>query len=198
MYFCAGCDMKTCAREMGKEGTSPRLCPTLSPEMKEYLRQYEVPEDRRLARAAAICGPDHSECRILKTIRFAHECGFQKLGLAFCSAVREQAKAIDRLLRAEGFAVESVICKVGHEDKSFLDVPPSCKAMCNPVAQAELMNRQGTELNLVVGLCVGHDSLFIRHSNAPVTVLAAKDHVYHHAPLEYLKEKKLDKDARME
>ena len=32
-----------------------------------------------------------------------------------------------------------------------------------------------TELNIVIGLCVGHDSLFISHSKAPCTVLATKD-----------------------
>jgi uncharacterized metal-binding protein len=40
-----------------------------------------------------------------------------------------------------------------------------------------------TELNLLLGLCVGHDSLFMKHSVAPVTVLAAKDRVLGHNPL---------------
>lgn len=60
--------------------------------------------------------------------------------------------------------------------------------MCNPIAQAELLNEVGTEMNIIVGLCVGHDALFIRHSKAPVTVLATKDFVYNHAPLECLKD----------
>ena len=34
-----------------------------------------------------------------------------------------------------------------------------------------------------MGLCVGHDSLFFRHSEAPVTVLAVKDRVLGHNPL---------------
>ena len=59
--------------------------------------------------------------------------------------------------------------------------------MCNPIAQAEYLNRAGCELNVLIGLCVGHDSLFIRYSKAPVTVLAAKDHVYDNAPMEYFK-----------
>lgn len=65
---------------------------------------------------------------------------------------------------------------------------PSDNAMCNPIAQAELMNEANTELNVVLGLCVGHDTLFIRHSKAPVTIIAAKDHVYNNAPLEFLKD----------
>ena len=95
---------------------------------------------------------------------------------------------MDRILRQEGFQVSSIICKVGHVSRQeVLGVGGSCNAMCNPIAQAELLNREKTQLNIVLGLCVGHDSLFIRHSEAPVTVLAAKDHVHDNAPLEYLK-----------
>jgi uncharacterized metal-binding protein len=37
-------------------------------------------------------------------------------------------------------------------------------------------------LNVIIGLCVGHDSLFIRHSAAPVTYLVVKDRVHGHNP----------------
>lgn len=55
--------------------------------------------------------------------------------------------------------------------------------MCNPVSQAELLNRAGCEFNVVMGLCVGHDSLFFRHSEAPATVLVTKDRVLAHNPI---------------
>jgi len=32
-------------------------------------------------------------------------------------------------------------------------------------------------------LCVGHDSLFIKYSEAPITILAVKDRVLAHNPL---------------
>jgi uncharacterized metal-binding protein len=38
-------------------------------------------------------------------------------------------------------------------------------------------------LNILLGLCVGDDTLFIKHSKAPVTVLAVKDRVLAHNPL---------------
>lgn len=187
MLFCAACEVKNCAAKFGKEGEYPRTCPTLRPEMKAYHEKYEEPENWDLARFSAICSPDHGECRIRKTIRFAHECGYKKLGLAFCISLKEEAAKLDRLLKAEGFQVESVVCKTGHEDKAFLQVESSSNAMCNPIAQAMLLNEAETELNIVLGLCVGHDTLFIKHSKAPVTVVAVKDHVYDNAPLEYLK-----------
>jgi uncharacterized metal-binding protein len=39
------------------------------------------------------------------------------------------------------------------------------------------------DFNLLLGLCVGHDSLFFRHASAPTTVLAVKDRVTGHNPL---------------
>lgn len=91
---------------------------------------------------------------------------------------------MDIILKANGFEVDSIICKVGHQSRhEVLEVEESGNAMCNPIAQAEFLNRAGTQLNVVVGLCVGHDSLFIQYSEAPVTVLATKDHVYDNAPL---------------
>jgi len=188
MLFCAACAVKNCASRLGEEKEYPSLCPTFSTITEEAGKKYlEDETDRLLAVNSAVCSPDHSEGRIMKTLRFAKMCGYKKLGLAFCSTLRDQALAIYKLMLSEGFEVESVICKVGHKDRSMLGVPPSCNAMCNPIAQAELLNEAKTELNLILGLCVGHDSLFIRHSQAPVTVIAVKDHVYDHAPLEYLK-----------
>jgi len=46
-----------------------------------------------------------------------------------------------------------------------------------------MRNDEQTEFNIVMGLCVGHDSLFLKYSNAPCTVLAAKDRLLGHNPL---------------
>lgn len=188
MLFCAQCGVKNCAAELGKEGEYSGQCPTKWERQNEYLKKYEEPLDSLLAQKSAIVSAGYDECRVEKTIRFAKECGFQKIGLAFCITLKDAAKALDKLLRQEGFEVESIICKVGHQDRTQIGAPASCKAMCNPIAQAELLNEAKTDLNIVVGLCVGHDSLFFRHSDAPVTVLIAKDHVYKNAPETYLKE----------
>ena len=188
MLFCASCGVKNCGKPFGQEGDYPQCCPSLDPILPKVLREYQDPEDLLIARQSAMTSPDHSECRLLKTMRFAKLCGFQHLGLAFCIALKQEAAQVDRLLKKEGFQVSSIICKVGHESRQeVLGLTGNCNVMCNPIAQAKLLNREKTELNIVLGLCVGHDSLFIKHSDAPVTVLAAKDHVYDHAPLEYLK-----------
>jgi uncharacterized metal-binding protein len=95
-----------------------------------------------------------------------------------------------RVLRAKGLEPYTVICKVGSRDKTEIGIPEAAKiqtgsyeAMCNPILQAKLLNTQKTELNVIVGLCVGHDSLFIKYSEAPVTTLVAKDRVLAHNPV---------------
>ena len=52
--------------------------------------------------------------------------------------------------------------------------------MCNPVLQAKYLNAEKTDLNILVGLCVGHDSMFYKFADAPVTTLVSKDRVMAH------------------
>lgn len=79
-------------------------------------------------------------------------------------------------------------CKVGSVDKTDIGLDPkyTCKTgpvMCNPILQAKLLNKAGTQLNVVVGLCVGHDSLFYKYSKALATTLVTKDRVLAHNPV---------------
>jgi uncharacterized metal-binding protein len=60
--------------------------------------------------------------------------------------------------------------------------PNEFEAMCNPLLQAELLNQAGTDFNVIIGLCVGHDTLFIKQSKAPVTYLIVKDRILGHNP----------------
>ena len=61
--------------------------------------------------------------------------------------------------------------------------PGTRQAMCNPITQAVVLNSENTDLNIILGLCVGDDTLFIKHSEAPITLLAAKDRDLAHNPL---------------
>jgi len=124
--------------------------------------------------------------RALEIIRFAEKAGFQHLGVAFCIGLAEEARLFVELLEKR-FRVSSVCCKAGGIDKGEFGLPrmrPEAphETMCSPLGQAELLNEAGTQLNVVVGLCVGHDALFNRHSAAPVTTLIVKDRVLAHNP----------------
>ena len=101
----------------------------------------------------------------------------------------QEAAVVDRIFRKNGFEVVSVICKTGSIPKDKAGVPQQFRVrpgtyevMCNPIAQARLLAEHGTDLNVIVGLCVGHDTLFIKHSEAPVTYLIVKDRVLAHNP----------------
>ena len=113
-----------------------------------------------------------------------------RLGIASCVGLIREARLLQGILEANGFDVFSVCCKVGSIPKEEIGLadeekisPGQFEALCNPIGQAKLLNKAGTGLNVVVGLCVGHDSLFFRHSKAPVTVLVAKDRVTGHNPV---------------
>ena len=86
-----------------------------------------------------------------------------------------------RILQANGFEPLAVICKVAGKAKSSIGIPQACEsigaAMCNPILQARLLNEAQTDLNVVIGLCVGHDSLFYKYSEAYATTLVTKDRV---------------------
>jgi len=134
--------------------------------------------------------------RVKEVMEFAKACGFKKLGIAMCVSMIEEARLLDNILERNGFNVASVCCmatgvagdrekrpdikkKIGIEEwGSFFDGP-----FCNPLMQAEILNREETELNIMVGLCVGHDALFIKNSKAYVTPLVVRDNVTGHNPV---------------
>jgi uncharacterized metal-binding protein len=126
----------------------------------------------------------------METIEFAHRMNYKRLGLVFCIGLVKEARVVEKLLSSEGFEVVSALCKLGREPKETLGVLNDQKirigcfeSMCNPIAQAFVLNSENTEFNIVMGLCVGHDSLFLKYSQAPCTVLAAKDRLLGHNPL---------------
>lgn len=115
---------------------------------------------------------------------------FKRLGLAFCLGLAGEARTVEKLLSDKGFDVVSAVCKVGCISKEVIGIgdedkiePGSSESMCNPIAQARLLNAAQTEFNIVLGLCVGHDSLFLRYAEALCTVLAVKDRLLGHNPL---------------
>jgi len=119
--------------------------------------------------------------RVEELIRLAEEMGWNKLGIAFCIGLSEEAKKLHEVLESHGFEVHSVVCKVGGVEKEKFSLPEKNHA-CNPILQAMVLNEAGTDLNIIVGLCMGHDVLFQVYSKAPTTTLIVKDRVLAHNP----------------
>jgi len=125
--------------------------------------------------------------RLEELIHYCKMMEYSEIGLAFCVGLAEEAKQISEILEDRGFKVYSVCCKVAGLDKKDFEVPnvkpDKFEALCDPIAQAEILSRCQVDLNVELGLCVGHDILFHKYSKAPVTVFAVKDRVLAHNPL---------------
>lgn len=190
MYTCANCTVLACAS--GHKENMPKNCPMRQEEkIKEAFAEYGREENNRFYITSSSIEAE-GYCRwprLKETLEFCRQMGYRKIGIAFCKGLKKEAHIVGKLFREQGFEVVSVICKAGGYPKEAAGIPKEHKihpekfeAMCNPAAQAFLLNEQGTEFNIAVGLCVGHDSLFYKYSEAPVTTLVAKDRVLAHNP----------------
>ncbi len=151
------------------------------------VEKYKEPENLKLVKAsAAIESRYYQKVTRLEEIRlFAQEMSYTKLGVATCIGLIEEAQMITAYLK-KYFEVSLVICKNGGLLKSNLELEQinagKDEVMCNPIGQAFFLNQKQTDLNIICGLCVGHDILFSKYSNAPVTTIIVKDRVLGHNP----------------
>ncbi|MHB8068880.1 MAG: DUF1847 domain-containing protein [Desulfobaccales bacterium] len=203
---CARCAIEPEIRACKKpKGTGSEGCPTLIRQKilasanEEYLHQETGLFAQQASIQEAACYANRHErpyvmqpekTRIMEICEFAQRMNYHRLGLIFCNGLKKEAAIVDEILRTNGFEVISVICKAGRTSKDFIGIEDQDKvvqgadeAMCNPIFQAMLANHEGTEFNILLGLCVGHDSLFFKYAKAYTTVLAVKDRVTGHNPL---------------
>lgn len=160
------------------ENTAPETF-RMTDEQAGCLALYNE-EDRRmmrLAEAAKARGAD----RVEELVRFARAGGYRRLGIAHCVAVAKAAGNLEQRLQGE-FEVLRVDCKICRIPAEAV-IEGGRGTACNPVGQARVLAGAGTELNIAMGLCLGHDLLFAKHSAAPVTTLVVKDRVHGHNPI---------------
>ncbi|MDK2891656.1 DUF1847 domain-containing protein [Methanohalophilus sp.] len=171
---CASCTHKEC-----REGKD---CTTIT----ETLAYTE--DEQALMKAASEIEARYymKKTRLEELILFAKEMGYKRIGLAFCIGLSNEAGIIAKILKKD-FKVFSVCCKVCGIQKEKFNLkkisPENFEVTCNPKAQAILLNEKQTELNIIVGLCMGHDIIFTKNSIAPVTTLLVKDRVLAHNPV---------------
>ncbi len=192
---CAYCPPSVRACRQGEAAErGPGFCPTkVDPQSQAAARAwYEDPEIRRIAQESARVESE-GYCkwtRVEEIIDFARKMGFRKLGIACCISFVDHAYVLSQILESHGFEVVSVACKNGNIPKEELGLddaekirPGQFEPLCNPIAQAALLNEHGSEFNIVMGLCIGHDSLFFKYAKGLTTVLVAKDRVLGHNPV---------------
>jgi len=168
---------------------------------KECYEGKDCFELRRKARAAyskdelksmRISGDIEAEhymklTRLEEIMLYAKSMKMKRLGIAFCVGLSKEARVLEKVLTSNGFDVRSACCKICGIDKSELGVrrmgsQKLSEAVCNPIGQAMRLNACETDMNIVVGLCIGHDMLFARHAKAPSTTFIVKDRVLSHNP----------------
>ena len=191
---CNLCSIKACAEEPGAKKLPPN-CPMVHETelLSEVARVYvENEEVQRLAlESARVEAARYCEAtRIEEIMDFARRLGANRLGIAHCIGFMNEARVAGEIFQAGGFEVFTACCKAGSIPKESIGLkdeekirPGHYEALCSPVGQAALLASAGTQLNVVLGLCVGHDSLFFMYTKAPATVLVAKDRVLGHNPV---------------
>lgn len=179
---CTDCALNGCERI---DGPRPAFCPTNAFKLEEQdlLRQrLDDPENRRVIEAAAVA-VHQAYWEKLSTLEnvllFARELGARTIGIAACVSLAAEARAAARVFEAHGFEVVGAICKIGcltHEQAGIeVEGASPRSVLCNPMHQAQTLNDAHTDLNVVIGLCPGHDALFLKYSEALCTVLTSKD-----------------------
>ncbi|MDH3997207.1 MAG: DUF1847 domain-containing protein [Desulfuromonadales bacterium] len=208
---CANCNTlwqknstTNCWSDPASKPPKPGYCPSEphADVIDASFKQYQGDDfEARLARMAAkveglcyqpIPGSDAVNARwtrIEDTIALARLMDFKKIGIATCIGLLDECEKLTAILRAQGFEPYSACCKAGSIDKLELNLseqdkvrPNTFEPACNPIAQARILNAEQMDMNIILGLCVGHDMLFNRYSEAPVTTLVVKDRVTGHNP----------------
>jgi uncharacterized metal-binding protein len=174
---CAECESKTC-----REGKD---CTGLADEISG---KYSDPNVQKLMRVASEVEAAYymKKCRLEEIIELGKKMNYSHLGIAFCVGLSSETEVLAQILEGH-FKVSSVCCAVCGIYKDAFSLPQlneqSKETMCNPIGQAEVLNRQKTDLNLIVGLCIGHDIQFTNFSQAPVSTFIVKDRVLAHNPI---------------
>ena len=159
-------------------------------EIEKANKAYAEPEDRRPLHRRMCCR--QKKRRLPDAYRgggdnFAKEMKFSIVGFATCVAFANELEVISRLFEQGGIEVFSAGCQIGRSSATDRGLPhleayPD-NSTCNPIAQAEILNKAETQLNYIIGLCMGHDILFTRYSRAPqLSTLIVKDRLMGNNP----------------
>jgi len=134
------------------------------------------------------CETERLLCRVAELVYFFLEMKYKRVGIAFCVELLDQTRVLAGVLR-RFFEVFAACCKVSdssvdqQEMGSELDTLGMESAPCNPLGQAEILHNFGSEINVLVGLCIGVDCVFTQASKVPVTTLFVKDRMLANNPI---------------
>ena len=191
--FCCGLCVKNTPCNTEKQKDLPANCPCRVTEISQQSKEMYVGENKKIADAAVKTEYEGycKRTRIEEIMEFATNLGIKHIGIAHCIGLKQEAGIAFKIFRANGFEVDTVSCKSGTFSKKELgheayQINKKWEGVCNPIGQALYLEKAGCELAVIMGLCVGHDSLFIKHCKLPVTYLVVKDRALGHNPVQAL------------
>lgn len=142
---------------------------------KELYSQEEIAL-MRAAEDAILMGKN----RIEELKQFASNADIKRIGVAHCVGMMREAALLKERL-SDAFEVITIDCKCGKIPAAELLNDPNVKGTsCNPVGQAAYLEDHNTQLNISMGLCMGHDMIFNMKSKAPTSTLIVKDRQHKH------------------
>ena len=194
-YTCASCKVQDCIKDEARRTHMPKNCPMRDEEFMAGVQgAYDDPEINRFyiqAGLTAIEGKEQKLPRVMEILSLCKRMGYHHIGVACCIGWVREADIVARIFRREGFEVDTVMCCAGGLNELEVGVPldekyydgPDFSVGCNPIGQAKLLEKAGTEFNIMLGLCVGHDALFLKHSHVLCSVLTVKERCFAHNPV---------------
>jgi len=185
-YACASCAKSSCLK--GEFERMPTTCPTRTrPDIARDATPYteELTHAEMVsADATPFAADGEKRNRVEELAAYAKSQGLGRIGIAFCVSLTKEAQKLGKILREQGLQTELVCCRVGAIDYDEIGLPKAhperFAAICNPVAQAKLLNAKKVDLVAQVGLCIGHDLILQRECEVPVTTVVVKDRALDH------------------
>lgn len=180
-----------CIQCMKKSCRSAVSCGIEKTPAAKVADRYHAPYEQQLVQAAAELvdgGRAGTLSRIEEIAEFADFMGYTKLGLAYCYGIEEEAALVKKFLDSRGFRITAVCCTVGGMAQNSINDNSSIESVsCNPIMQAEQLNKMSVELVVTMGLCLGHDILLNRYLQVDSTNLVVKDRTNGHNPLKAIR-----------
>lgn len=163
------------------------------------LSVYSSEEKKKIALTASSLidnGRAGTLSRLQEILEYAHTMGYERIGVAYCFGLPDQARDLENEIKDYGLYPIMVQCTAGGVKEKEIDASKTKETVsCNPAGQAITLEQKGADFVIEVGLCMGHDVIFHQTLNLPHTTFMVKDRVYLHNPAAALEHHK-DLDAK--
>jgi len=176
---CLKCSSKACK-------TSGKDCPGTS---EKVIASYSSPERQEIYNNADFLishGRAGSLSRLEEIAEFVIAQGYKKVGLAYCFGMEKLAIEVSDYLKSRGINLNGYRCTVNGIKEKEIHSDLGEGIGCNPLGQAAIIESDGADFVIEMGLCMGHDVLFHQGLTLPFTVFLVKDRVWNHCPAKAL------------